>query len=70
MKTPQEYLLVTEGEHVKDGTVFSNLDWGKEEARRSVEVSRLRQIIYKLVPVYEVDIKVTYEFPIKDYTQS
>lgn len=68
MTTPQHYLLHAEGEDLKYESVhFSNLAWGKEEAVRRAKLDKISQTIYQLVPVYLVDVKVNYEFPILEY---
>lgn len=67
MNTPQRYWLVAEGEDIKEGVYFSNLDWGKNEAVARAKHSKLSQLIYQLVPVYGVEVKVTYEFPVKEH---
>ena len=68
MNTPQRYWLVAEGEDIKEGIYFSNLDWGKNEAVARAKQAKLSQMIYQLVPVYGVDVKITYDFPIMDYS--
>ena len=69
MEKPTVYILVSEGERCHEGTEFINLDWGKEEANKAARGQHMRQTIYKLVPVYEVDVTVTYDFPIKEIEQ-
>jgi hypothetical protein len=66
MNNPTEYILVSEGSPIEDCSRFSNLEWGKDTARKQAEATRLAQTIYQLVPVYQVDVKVTYEFPITE----
>lgn len=59
MNNPQLYVLVGEGDSVQDWHVLSNLDWGKTQAVKTLESTRLKQTIYKLVPVYEADLETT-----------
>jgi hypothetical protein len=68
---PINYILVSKHENVIDqlriALPFSNLDWGKEQALKNVSTFHKSQIIYKLVPVWEVEVITKHEFPTKEY---
>lgn len=66
MNNPTIYVLVSEGDEMESWSKFSNLNWGQEQARKQAEALHLVQIVYQLVPIYQVDVKVTYEFPITE----
>lgn len=61
---PQSYVLITDSDTLdpEKWEVFSNLDYGKEQASKRAEAHfGYRQVIYKLVPVYAAYLKVTTE---------
>lgn len=68
MKTPDQYLLLAEGDPIPQ-PCFSNLDWGKSEALTRARELGISQTIYKLVPVHAVEVRVTREQIIKNLTE-
>lgn len=69
MDNPTAYVLIADNDVLDPERwhTFSNLDYGKEQARKSAD-SRIggRQVIYKLVPVYVAYLKVTTEVIVED----
>lgn len=63
MSNPDLYVLVNGSQVTADSitNVFSNLEWGKDEACKNCELLQQPQVIYKLVPVMKVKVKVTVE---------
>lgn len=68
MDNPTQYVIIGEGDEKADWVVLSNLEWGKEQALKTAKGLLIRQRIYKLVPVYEVDVRTVHEFPVIDAT--
>lgn len=59
-----EVMNSIEGERCQ---VFCNIDYGKDLARKNAEASGAPQVIYQLVPVYLVEVEVTYNYPVKEF---
>lgn len=64
MKNPDLYVLADP--ELAPLPTFSNLEWGKQRALEKAKAEQKSQVIYKLVPVYRVEAKVTHEYHIED----
>lgn len=74
MNDPTIYIVCSKypitAEALEESEIFSNLDYGKELAIKCARASHKPHTIYQLVPIYHVDVKVNYDFPITEYPQS
>lgn len=67
MKNPDQYILC-DANAVPPNTC-SNLDWAKTEAVNRAQASDKSQVLYKLVPVFRVDVKVKRDYQTMDLTE-
>lgn len=68
MNTPELYLFAPSNGEIPDGA-FSNFSWGQEEAMKRAKASGKSQVVYQLVPVYQIEVKVTHEYLISSTTE-
>lgn len=62
MDNPSSYIMlqsIDDLSNYEGVDPFSNLDWGKEQARKMADATGKPYIIYKLVPVFEVHVETT-----------
>lgn len=63
MDNPQIYVISPKDSmDPEDWEVGSNLLWCKEKTQSSTRAQRKAHVLYKLVPIYGVDIKIVEEF--------
>jgi hypothetical protein len=73
MNNPDLYVMLQSVEDLSgyEGVdPFSNLDWGKGQARIHADATGKSYTIYKLVPVFEVHIETTTKIVEKVFEES
>lgn len=67
MNNPDQYILAAANTVLANAC--SNLDWAKTEAVNRAQASDQSQVLYKLVPVFRVDVKVKRDYQTTDLTE-
>lgn len=64
MKNPDQYILCNADTVLANGC--SNLEWAKGEAMNRAKSSGQPQVLYRLVPIFRVDVEITRNYPVTD----
>lgn len=67
MKNPDQYILCNVDTVLANAC--SNPEWAKDEAVKRAKSSGQGQVLYKLVPIFRVDVEIKREYPITDLTE-